>query len=169
MPQRPDCVTLHLPLPVSEVRKVALPNEEMFDRIKELVAAGHHVTFRVKGNSMNPFLLDGRDEAMVSPFKEKEIIPGVLILAKDHAGRVILHRVIRINKENIVMMGDGNCHGTEVTRIDMVAGIVTGVVRKGKRISCRSWQWKLASLLWSILTPVRRWALAIWRRVFLKI
>lgn len=150
-------------------RKVVLPNEILFDRVKELVAEGHSITFRVKGNSMNPFLMDGRDEVVISSFREKDIRPGVIILAKDIFDRVMLHRVIGVRGGIIEMMGDGNCYGTEISDFGRIAGIVTGVVRNGQRISCRSKGWNFFSSFWNIARPVRRWLLAVWRRILRKI
>lgn len=154
---------------MDESRKVVLPNDVLFGRVKELVAEGHRVTFRVKGNSMNPFLVDSRDEAVVSPFERKEVCPGCIILAKDMIGRVILHRVIAVRGDVIEMMGDGNCYGTEITSWDRIAGLITAVVRSGKQISCRSRRWKTVSFLWMKCRPVRRWLLAIWRRILREI
>lgn len=150
---------------MNEVRKVKLPNGELFEQIRSLVAEGHRVTFRVKGNSMNPFLVGCRDEVTVSPFESVEIVPGALILARDRMGRVILHRVVRVRGEEVVLMGDGNCRGEETTDRDNIAGLITEVVRNGRLISCRSRKWKACSAAWKALRPVRRWMLAIWRRV----
>lgn len=153
---------------MENLRKIKLPNELLFNRIKELVGEGHSVTFRVKGNSMNPFLIDQRDEVTVSPFQNEDLRPGSIILAKDRSNRIILHRVIAIQGNKIKMMGDGNPHGTETTEAEQVAGIVTEVIRKGKKISCQDKGWKTASYWWNVLRPLRRWLLGIWRRTPLK-
>lgn len=150
-------------------KRVVLPNVELFERIKELVSEGHQVKFRVKGDSMNPFLIGSRDEAVVSPFTKEDIVPGTVILAKDKTGRIILHRVIRVNDTEIEMMGDGNCLGTEMTDLEHVAGVITEVVRNGRLVSCRGRGWRMASYLWGIFRPVRRWTLAFWRRILRKI
>lgn len=150
---------------MSEPRKVIVSNQELFEQIRALVAEGHRVTFRVKGNSMNPFLVDLRDEAVVSPFERGDIVPGVLVLARDTLGRIVLHRVVRAEGEKIVLMGDGNCFGEETTSLADIAGMITEVIRNGRRISCDSRSWKWSSALWKALKPVRRWMLAIWRRM----
>lgn len=162
------CFVIRL-LRMNKIRKVALPNEILFERVKELVADGHSVTFRVKGNSMNPFLLDCRDEAVVSPFEKKDIVPGIVILAEDMNGRIILHRVIGVNGDAIKMMGDGNCRGTERTDFSRVAGIVKEVIRNGRQISCEGWGWRFTSVCWNKLRPFRRWMLAFWKRILRKI
>lgn len=149
---------------MNELRRVSIPNEVLLTQVGELVATGHHVTIRVRGNSMNPFFVDRRDEVVLSPFGKENIKVGKVILARDKDGRYILHRIIKIEGEDIVMMGDGNLKGVEHTTADEVLGLVTGAVRKGKQVACSGFCWELYSRCWLLLCPVRRWLLAIWRR-----
>ena len=40
----------------------------MMEEIRQLVAEGMSATITVKGNSMNPFIVDGRDRITLGPF-----------------------------------------------------------------------------------------------------
>ena len=151
---------------MSELRRVSIPNEALLTQVGELVSGGHHVTIRVRGNSMNPFFVDRRDEVILSPFTKEDIKVGKVILARDGQGRFILHRIIKIEGEDIVMMGDGNLKGVEHTTTNDILGIVTAGIRKGKQVKCAGFGWEFYSCLWVIMCPLRRWLLAIWRRFF---
>ena len=150
---------------MGEIRRVFIPNEVLLTQVGELVSGGHHVSIIVRGNSMNPFFVDRRDEVVLSPFTKEDIRVGKVILARDEYGRFILHRIIRIEGEDIVMMGDGNLKGVEHTKPNDILGLVTAGIRKGKHVKCSGFCWQLYSRLWVALCPLRRWLLALWRRL----
>ena len=150
---------------MNEIRRVSLPNEPLLTQVGELIATGHNVTIRVRGNSMNPFFVDRRDEVILSPFTKESIRPGIIVLARDQQGRFVLHRIIKISGSDIILMGDGNLRGVEHTTFEAVLGIVTGGIRKEKQFQCRGFRWEFYSRLWRLMLPVRRYLLAIWRRI----
>lgn len=152
---------------MSELRRVSLPNEPLLLQVGELVSSGHNVTIRVRGNSMNPFFVDRRDEVILSPFTKEELKPGVIVLARDESSRFVLHRIIKISGDDLILMGDGNSKGVEYTTPEQVLGVVRKAIRKGREINCYGRKWEFLSSLWRVLLPVRRWLLAVWRRVFL--
>lgn len=149
----------------SKIKTVSVPNDLLLAQVEELIAGGRHVTIKVRGNSMNPFFIDRRDNVILSPFTKRDLQVGAIILARDTTGRFILHRIIRIEGNDITMMGDGNWHGVEHTTPSNVIGLVTGSIRKGKKISCTSLKWDIYSWAWMRLRPVRRWLLAVWKRI----
>lgn len=150
---------------MQEIRKVTLPNEELLSEVARLIARGQHVRLRVRGNSMNPFFVDRRDEVVLSPFDREDLIPGKIILARDKYHRFVLHRIIKITSTYIILMGDGNIKGTEDILYEDVVGIVTSAIRNNKEIRCEGVWWDFFSSTWKYLLPVRRWLLAIWRRL----
>lgn len=150
---------------MNEIRRVSLPNEPLLTQVGELIATGHSVTIRVRGNSMNPFFVDRRDEVMLSPFTRESLRPGIIVLARDQQGRFVLHRIIKLSGSDIILMGDGNLRGVEHTTFEAVLGVVTGGIRKGKQFQCRGFCWEFYSRLWRWMLPVRRYLLAIWRRI----
>ena len=87
------------------------------------------------------------------------------MLAEIAPGKYVFHRIIAIDGENVTLMGDGNIRGTEsCTKADVKANALA-VIRKGKEYSTEGKHWKRYSKLWMRLTPVRRWLLAIHRRL----
>ena len=48
-------------------RKRIIPNEVLLPEVARLISEGHTVTLTVRGNSMNPFLVDRRDRIILGP------------------------------------------------------------------------------------------------------
>lgn len=48
-------------------RKRIIPNEVLLPEVARLISEGHTVTLTVRGNSMNPFLVDRRDRIVLGP------------------------------------------------------------------------------------------------------
>lgn len=145
------------------ITRKQFPNEILLAQVAHYIKEGRSVTLTVRGNSMNPFLADGRDQVTLSPFTEEELIPGAVILARESGGRMLLHRIINRQGEVLTMLGDGNVLYTEQTCVSDVVGILTKTIRKGKEYACdkRTWQWY--STLWIKLRPIRKELLILFR------
>ena len=129
-----------------------------------LVDDGVSVTFPVKGTSMLPFIIGGKESVILQ--KVSKINVGDVVLAWVDGCRYVVHRVISIDGEQVVLMGDGNIVGVEHCTLSDVKALATHVVsRKGrKRDLYASWRQR-ASRLWWHLRPIRRYILAIYRRL----
>ncbi|MBR4433071.1 MAG: S24/S26 family peptidase [Bacteroidaceae bacterium] len=142
---------------------VELPNDLFLKGIGELLQEGHTATLRVRGNSMRPFLEDRRDSIVLTSVTHIEV--GDAVLAEIAPGKYVFHRIIAIDGNNVTLMGDGNVRGTEhCTKADVKANALA-VVRKGKEYRTDGRRWIRYSKAWMRLTPVRRWLLAIHRRL----
>ena len=132
-----------------------------------LVNEGMRVTFPVKGYSMLPFIIGGKESVdLVKPTAPKV---GDVVLAWVEGCRYVVHRIIRIDGHQVTLMGDGNIAGVEHCRIDEVAAVAVAVVdTHGKHHPLYTTWRRRASRLWWHLLPVRRWILAIYRRTYLK-
>ena len=133
-----------------------------------LVNEGMRVTFPVKGYSMLPFIIGGKESVdLVKPDVPKV---GDVVLAWVENCRYVVHRIIRIDGDQVTLMGDGNIAGVEHCRLDEVAAVAVAVVdRQGHHHPLYN-TWRIhASRLWWRLLPIRRWILAIYRRTYLKL
>ena len=144
--------------------KKNVPNEILLPEVARLIAEGRTVTIIVRGNSMNPFLVDRRDRITLGNFTPDDLQPGASILARDLTGRIVFHRIIRRNGKTLTLQGDGNLTQTEETSIHRVIGLMTAAIRKGKEYPADGKVWKRYSYWWLKLTPARRWLLAVFRR-----
>ena len=147
------------------VNKKEIANDILLKEVRNLISEGHSVTIRAKGVSMNPFLEHLRDKITLVDFTADLLSVGDVVLAEIDRGLYVLHRIVNISGDDITLMGDGNVGLQENCRRDNVMAIMSGFVRNGKEWSCSSKKWKRYSSLWMKLYPVRRWLLAIYRRL----
>lgn len=151
---------------------LTISNELMMAEIRKAIAEGKYVQLRCKGNSMNPFLVSGRDSLLLYPFTDEDIVPGAVILGKDVSGRYLVHRIVGVKDDYVILNGDGNFQRSyeKVMKSEILAA-VKAVVRKDKQVSFDSRKWRLYSAFWRFAAKLRignislrRVCLSIWRR-----
>ena len=91
-------------------------DEQIIGDAIRLVSEGMAVTMLVKGRSMLPFILGGRESAVLT--QPGEIKTGDVVLARIDGRRYVLHRVMEVSDDRVVLMGDGHIRGQEVCRPD---------------------------------------------------
>jgi len=131
-----------------------------------LVQDGVSVTFPVKGRSMIPFIIGGRDSVVLQ--KPDDLKIGHVVLAEIGPERYVVHRIIGIQQNNgrIILMGDGNIQGTESCSRENVLARVTHVVdQDGHRSTLESGWQMFKARIWYMMRPFRRIILAVLRRV----
>jgi len=139
---------------------LSIPQDLFFEGMRTILDEGKDVVMTPKGNSMLPFIQNGKDSVILTkPSRPVEV--GDIILFKT-GDRYIMHRVISVEGGKLTMMGDGNVKGKETCGEGDVIGLVTEihkengkVVRPGK------------ARLWRLLRPFRRYILAFYKRVIL--
>ena len=144
-----------------------MPNELFLPEVCRMLEEGHTVTLRVRGNSMRPFLEDRRDSIVIERATHFDV--GDPVLAEVAPGRYVFHRIIALDGDAVTLMGDGNVRGTEHCTCRDVKATTVAFIRKGKRYAPDGKAWQRYSRLWKRLTPVRRWILAVWRRLPVKL
>ena len=145
-----------------------ISDNEIIHNAIDLVNEGMRVTFPVKGYSMLPFIIGSRES--VDLVKPEQIKVGDVVLAWVENCRYVIHRIIRIEGDQVTLMGDGNIAGVEHCLLKDVAAKAINVVTPGGKHHPLYNPWRIkASPLWWRLLPVRRWILAIYRRTWLKI
>ena len=141
-----------------------ITDEQIIEEAIRLVEDGVSVTFPVNGNSMLPFIIGGKESVIL----QKPELPkvGDVVLAWVEKCRYVVHRIIRIDGDHVTLMGDGNLSGTEHCALKDIKARVTHVVgadEKPHDLYCR-WR-RVAARLWWHLRPVRRYILAIYKRL----
>jgi hypothetical protein len=140
----------------------------MMEEIRTLISEGKTVALTVKGNSMNPFIVHLRDQIVLGPWKDEDIRKGTVALVKDIRGNYLIHRIIKRDELTVTLLGDGNVGFTETATTDNIIGIMHSIERKNRTWTSESMIWRIYSWVWMALTPLRRYPLAIWRKLFLK-
>ena len=151
-----------------KINEVQFPNAILLPEIVKMLNEGHTVTLRLKGFSMRPFLEDGRDKALLTKPVNPKV--GDPVLAEVGPKHFVLHRIISIQGDDVVLRGDGNL-GTEQCKLKDVQGAVIGFYRKGREALDRTdgLKWRIYSWFWTRLFPIRRYLLAFYRRIWLKL
>ncbi len=139
-----------------------IPNDVLFDEVVSMLSKGYTVTLHAKGNSMFPFIVEGRDCVVLQ--KAVRIQEGDIVLVRLAGKRYVLHRIYHVAGNEIVLMGDGNVHGRERCRTEDICGVVLEIIRDGRFISCHSPKERRNVRLWRKLLPFRRYILAVWHR-----
>lgn len=141
-----------------------LPNDLLFAEVTRALAEGRTVRLTLVGNSMQPFLRNGRDTVVLAPFTPEELRPGVIVLFR-YRGLYLLHRIVRHHGDRFTICGDANLRPEYATLSD-ICGIVRSIVRpSGRTVDCRSLSWQLRSRLWMLLRPFRRYLMHFYRRL----
>ena len=150
MAQLRDCRSKPLPA----MNKRSVDNGTMFEVVAEHLTEGKSVTVSVLGRSMRPFFSSG-ETITIHPIEECAMFEGSVIFARIGKRRYAVHRIMEIEGDKITMMGDGNVLGREVVHRNDIYGYV--------ECSERHLRW---AKVWRWLLPVRRYLIAIDRRVF---
>lgn len=129
-----------------------------------LVDEGVSVTLPVTGNSMLPFIIGGKESVILQ--KPEQLQIGDVVLAWTSSGRWVVHRIIRINGDRVTLMGDGNLVGIEHCTLGDIKAIATHVVDARERTYYLYHKWrKSAAKAWFRLRPIRKYLLAIYKRL----
>jgi len=141
-----------------------MTDNEIIEEAIRLVDEGVSVTLPVNGNSMLPFIIGGKESVIL----QKPELPkvGDVVLAWADGYRYVVHRIVRIDGERVTLMGDGNLVGTEPCLLNDIKARVTHVVDAKERTHYlyKGWR-KRAAKMWYWLRPIRRYLLAIYRRI----
>lgn len=151
---------------IIKITEIQFPNAQFLPEIVKLLDEGHTVTLQLRGFSMRPFLEDKRDKALLA--KRAEYHVGEPVLAEINKRQYVLHRIIKIEGEQVTLKGDGNLC-TESCNMQDVKAVAVGFYRKGRqtldRIDGR--KWRIYSSIWTALDPCRRYLLAFYRKIWI--
>ena len=140
-------------------------DNEIIEEAVRLAREGVRVTFPVKGQSMLPFIIGGKESVILrGPGGLVDV--GDVVLAWVDGNRYVVHRIIRIDGNRVTLMGDGNVACTEHCMLNDIKARVTHVVSADNKERDLHNRWRmLAARLWYWLRPIRRYLLAIYKRI----
>ena len=129
-----------------------ISNRELFSVVRDTLIEGNSVRVSVKGESMLPFFRSG-STITLRPVREEDIRKYSVVMA-DAGDSFVVHRIIEVGEKEVTLLGDGNYIGTERISRDKIYGVVD--CSKVHIFFAKIWLW---------LRPVRRFPLAIFRRI----
>ena len=124
-----------------------------FSIVRDLLLEGKEVKVKVQGNSMLPFFRSGTT-VNIRPVTECDFKKYSVVFA-DAGNHFVIHRIISVQNDAVTLLGDGNIYGTEIMTKDKVYGT----------IDCSVIHLFFARL-WLLMRPVRKYPLAVLRRIF---
>ena len=147
---------------MSEMKQMT--DQEIIAEAIRLVDDGVSVTLPVDGRSTLPFIIGGRESVILG--KPEQPAVGDVVLAWVLPGRWVVHRIIRIEGEHVTLMGDGNLMGVEYCTTGDIKALATHVVGAGGKPHNLYTPWRrLGAKVWWWLRPIRRYLLAIYKRL----
>lgn len=129
-----------------------IANRELFGIVRDTLLEGNTVRVAVNGQSMLPFFRSG-STITLRPVREEDIRKYSVAMA-DAGDSFVVHRIIEVGEDEVVLLGDGNYIGTERVSRDKIYGVV----------DCSAMHIFFAKI-WLWLRPVRRYPLAIFRKI----
>lgn len=147
---------------MNDTRTIA--NEALLAQVCRLLEQGRHVKLRAKGGSMQPFI-DGERDTLVLVPPPARLRRGDVVLALTDGDGYVIHRIVLLQGDRVVLMGDGNLVRCESCSRDGIRGHVTARIRCGKSRSLTSPAARAAAFLWWLLLPLRRYLLWVRRRI----
>lgn len=141
--------------------ELLLNNDLFFIEVTRMLSQGRSVTLRAKGKSMYPFISGGRDTVELR--KTDTLSVGDIVLAEVPERGYVLHRIYKMEGEQLVLMGDGNLRATERCRKEDVLGKVVRILRDGQYVESSSFAERLKARCWRRLLPLRRYLLFVCR------
>lgn len=114
--------------------EMSLSGAALTELMTAVLAKGKAFRFRARGWSMSPFVKDG-DVITVAPSGGRGLRLGAIVaFLLPTSGRVAVHRIVGRSPEGFVVRGD-NTDGVDGTlAAERILGVVTEVVRGGKKI-----------------------------------
>jgi signal peptidase len=136
---------------------IGLNGSEFRALTEQLLAEGHRVRFQASGESMQPFIQD-KDILEVAPLEGKQIKKGDVMLVETDEGRLLAHRVVKINRNNGIPIyftrGDSSISFDGSFRLENILGRVEIVERGNLRIILTSDLQRQRALLWIRIMPL---------------
>ncbi len=127
-------------------------NREIFSVVRDTLLDGECVSVAVRGESMLPFFRSG-STITLRPVQEGDIRKYNVVMA-DAGECFVVHRIVEVGYDYVTLFGDSNIRGMERVSREKIYGVV----------DCSAIHIFFAKI-WLWLRPVRRFPLAIFRRV----
>lgn len=147
-----------------KISTIRVENSQLFPIILDAISRGHTASITARGYSMRPFIEHDRDILIFGALQTVKV--GDVVLAELSPGQYVCHRVWKIQGDSVTLRGDGNWPGTETCRCDDLRASLVAIERKGRTYTlATSRVWRIYSAAWTFLLPLRRYLLAIHRRI----
>lgn len=121
---------------------------------QELAEKGKLI-YTTVGMSMRPFLRSGEDLMVIERRDSGRFHIRDVVLYRRRSGKYVLHRIMWVRRNDYVLCGD-NCWDLERgIRDDQILGVLTAVIRNGKRMEVSGFGYRARVYIWWLCYPIR--------------
>lgn len=113
------------------------------------------------GDSMMPLIKQGTDLVIIEKKPEGKLKKYDVPLYKRDSGQYVLHRIMKVKKGQYIICGDNRWHREYGIEDRHIIGVLTGIVRGERTISCKDLRYRLYCHLWCDFFYVRAFILMI--------
>ena len=101
---------------------------------EEILETHGKLVYRNVGTSMMPLLRQNRDLMIIEKRPQGRLKKYDAVLYKSKNGKYILHRILKVRKDDYIICGDHCIHREFGVKDSHILGILTGIVKDGKTI-----------------------------------
>lgn len=124
-------------------KTIAVTLKEMMPVIREALANGQTVELTVRGVSMEPFLINGRDSVFLTSPEGRQFRTGDLVMFQRTDGSFAMHRICRVNADGTFdIVGDNQIACDRQIRQAQIVAFVPRATRNGKNVDCEKGFWR---------------------------
>ena len=110
---------------------------------------------------MRPLIRQGRDLLVIKKPTGRLKKYDVPLYRRD-SGQYVLHRILRVRENDYVICGDNRWHIETGITDQNIIGVLTAIIRDGKKLPVTDWRYRLYAHLWCDLFPLRAFVLRGW-------
>jgi hypothetical protein len=128
---------------------------ELSPLMKETLQNSGEVIFTPSGSSMLPLLRNRKEKVCIVKPQENPLKKYDMPLFVRNNGQYILHRILAVKADGYVIIGDNQYVKEYRVQHSQVIGVVKGIWRNGKYISCEDFWYQAYCRAWVWIYPLR--------------
>ena len=130
--------------------------EQLVPVIKSFFDEGKDVIISAAGNSMYPLIRNYKDAIVLTAYKGQPLNIGDMIFYKRKSGQYVLHRIVGIEGNGFILLGDNQTQQEKGITKEQVIAVPTAIIRGEKTINVNSKGYLLYTRMWIKSKLLRR-------------
>ena len=130
-------------LETKQVQKMNDNNSVEMELLLDVLNECGTIRLPVQGRSMQPFLKEGRDSAVLN-LPDGNIKKGDIVVYK-RKNAYFMHRIVDVQKNTVSIMGDNEINPDNGVEKSNIVAVVNEIRRDGKTINKNDFLWKFYS------------------------
>ncbi len=143
-----------------------IPLVEFMKVFKPMMVEGYRLSIQPRGDSMRPFIRNGKDIVVLKSAAGIKLKRGDIIFYRSlYNESMVLHRIHHIKDGCFYPVGDAHIGVECAIRPENVYGVVCEFERNGKRISADAPLYRTLVQIWLLVIRLRPFAFKAWRAI----